>query len=137
MSELEQVGVDYVLSIVTAGGPPEVLTDIGGQKDTKIEWEFDTIDVSNKTHGKVKLPGGGGLTLSLDGIIMDENAGADALEVLFFQRALVKIRMRVGAAIKYAGEGYLTKKSANLPYEGGAEFSYSLEGRGQMQPPTP
>ena len=53
MSELEQVGVDYVLAIMTAAGPPEVLTDIGGQKDTTVDWEFDTIDVSNKTHGKV------------------------------------------------------------------------------------
>ena len=92
--------------------------------------------MSNKTHGKVKLPGGGGFTLSLDGIIMDSNTGADALEVLFFTRALVKVRMKTISDVKYAGEGYLVKHSAKFPYEGAAEFSYTLEGRGQMEPPA-
>jgi len=136
MPQVEQVGVDYLLYVVTAVGPPEVLTPIGGEKDTSVEWEFDTIEVSNKTHGKVKLPGGGGFTLSLDGILMDEDVGADYLETLFFARTEVKVSIKKDTAIKYTGSGYLTKKSLKVPYEGGATFSYTLEGRGQMEPPA-
>ena len=131
----EQSGVDFLLYVKTADGPPEVFSVVGGQRDATLKLTNDAVDASHKTSGawKVRLPGLKDWGITGSAVIMDTDAGADALEAAYFASEKVKVRLNTpGDAFTYTGMATIADLTKQTPHDGPATFSIDLQGAGPL-----
>ena len=128
------VGKDYLLSINTATAVKPVWTLIGGQRGSSLKRTADSIDVSHKTSGGWKSTKAGlrGWSVDLDGLVLLQDAGLEALETAFNEGKEVNVKFEYPDKKYRTGWAALTDLSIEAPHDGEASLSGTLEGNGPL-----
>jgi len=128
------VGKDYKVYINTGTVAVPVWTLIGGQRNSPLNRTRDTIDTSHKTSGGAKsiLAGLSGWSIDLDGLMMLNDPGVEALEYAFDNNKQVNIKYERPDGKYRTGWGVLTDFSIEPPHDGEATLSGTIEGNGPL-----
>lgn len=128
------VGKDYLLYVNTGTAATPAWTLIGGQRGSSLGRTADSIDVSHKTSGgwKSTMAGLRGWNIDLDGLVMLNDAGLEALEAAFEQGKEINIKFEYPDEKYRTGWGSITDLSIETPHDGEASLSGTIEGNGAL-----
>lgn len=132
------VGKDYLLMINTGTFAVPVWTVVGGQRNSKLTEKADSIDVSDKaTDGwSSKLAGMKSWSIDLSGLVMLNDTGVEALEVAFRAGKTVDIKLQYPDKSYQRGWAAVTEFSKDVPHDGAATLSGTLDGNGPISEVT-
>lgn len=130
-------GANVLVQVKKASGQ---FVTVGGQTNSTLNREADTMDVTDKTTGGFKSSMAGLLSWSVDCdgfITIDDSAGYDLLEEAFLAREPVMVSIRLGAkdsvtGATYSGLGYLVDLPLEFAMDDAVTYSFSIEGAGEM-----
>lgn len=128
------VGKDYLLYINTGTAYVPVWTVIGGQRGATLNQTAEEIDVASKSSGGwgEKLPGMRSWSIDLDGLVLLNNQGIEALRMAFAQGKKINIKLRYPDNSYQVGWAALTDFSSEMPHDGEASLSGTLSGNGPL-----
>ena len=126
------VGKDYLLLINTGTFASPTWTVVGGQRNSKLTEKADSIDVSDKaTDGwSSKLAG------MKSWLVMLNDAGVEALEVAFRAGKTVDVKLQYPDKSYQRGWAAVTEFSKDVPHDGAATLSGTLDGNGPISEVT-
>lgn len=132
------VGKDYLLYVNTGAYDKPNWTRIGGQRNSQISQQADSIDVSDKASGgwSSTLAGMKSWSIDLSGLVMLNDDGVDALEVAFRAGKTVDVRLVYPDKSYQRGWAAITEFSKDVPHDGAATLSGKLAGNGELSPVT-
>ena len=136
----EQSGKDFLLYVLTAVGPPEVFTLIGGQRGATLKRTNDTVDASHKTSGswKLRLPGLKDWSISGDAVVIEDDAAVAKLEAAFDASEQVKVTFNTpDDAAVYTGMASIADLSIQTPHDGVATVAIELQGASPLVKTAP
>lgn len=127
------VGKDFLLYVNTNDTTP-VWTLIGGQRSSNLSRTADSIDTSHKTSGGWKSSKAGlrGWSIDLDGLVLLQDEGLQALEAAFDQGLEVNVKFEYPDKKYRTGWAAITDLSIDTPHDGEASVSGTLEGNGPL-----
>ena len=109
---------------------------IGGQQNTSIKMQADTIDASSKDSGDwyINISGAKQWSADCDGVVYVSDAGYKAAQTAFLNSSELKavIKNKTGT-ISLEGEAYITELDLDAPYEDLVKYSMSLSGAGKLE----
>lgn len=128
------VGKDYLLYVNTGTATEPVWTLIGGQRGSSLSRSADSIDTSHKTSGgwKSSLAGLRGWSIDLDGLVLLNDTGIEALETAFNAGKQVNVKFEYPDGKYRSGWAAITDLSIETPHDGEASLSGTLEGNGAL-----
>lgn len=128
------VGKDYLLYINIGTAFVPVWIVIGGQRGATLNQSAEEIDVGSKSSGGwgEKLPGMRSWSIDLDGLVLLNNEGIEALRIAFAQGKKVNIKLRYPDNSYQIGWAALTDFSSEMPHDGEASLSGTLSGNGPL-----
>lgn len=128
------VGKDYLLYVNTGTVETPVWTLIGGQRGSSLGRTADSIDTSHKTSGGWKSSKAGlrGWSIDLDGLVLLNDLGLEALETAFNAGKEVNVKFEYPNKKYRTGWAAITDLSIETPHDGEASLSGSLEGNGPL-----
>ena len=132
------VGKDYLLMVNKGTYAAPAWTVVGGQRNSKLTEKADSIDVSDKSTGgwSSKLAGLKSWSIDLSGLVMLNDAGVDALEVAFRAGMTVDIKLQYPDKTYQRGWAAVTEFSKDVPHDGAATLSGTLDGNGPISEVT-
>jgi TP901-1 family phage major tail protein len=128
------VGKDFLLYVNTGEVEDPVWTLIGGQRSSNLSRTADSIDTSHKTSGGWKSSKAGlrGWSIDLDGLVLLQDEGLQALEAAFDQGLEVNVKFEYPDKKYRTGWAAITDLSIDTPHDGEASISGTLEGNGPL-----
>jgi len=129
------MGKDYLLFICMGSSyTTPTWTLIGGQRGASMSRSTDEIDVSSKTTDgwKATLAGMKSWSVDLDGLMLLNDDGVDALEYAFIQGKLVFIKIQYPNKRYRTGWAAITDLSFETPHDGEASLTGTLSGNGVL-----
>jgi TP901-1 family phage major tail protein len=128
------VGKDYLAYINTGTVDIPDWTLIGGQRGASLGMSADEIDVGNKGSGgwSAKLAGNKSWNLDLDGLLLLNNDGIEALRRVFNQSKQANIKLRYPDNNYQIGWASVTDFSSEAPHDGEASLKATLNGVGPI-----
>ena len=113
-------------------------TVVGGQRNSKLTEKADSIDVSDKSTGgwSSKLAGLKSWSIDLSGLVMLNDEGVDVLEVAFRAGMTVDVKLQYPDKSYQRGWAAITEFSKDVPHDGAATLSGTLEGNGPISEVT-
>jgi TP901-1 family phage major tail protein len=128
------VGKDYLLYVNTGTAYVPVWTLVGGQRGASLGMTAEEIDASSKTTGgwTATLPGMRSWNIDLDGLMLLQDAGIEALERAHAQGKQVNVKFRYPDDSYRVGWATLTDFSSEAPHDGEATLSGTLSGNGPL-----
>jgi len=129
------VGKDYLLYICTGSSYTDpTWTLIGGQRGASTSMSADEIDVSDKTTGgwKSTLPGLRSWSIDLDGLMLLNDDGVEAMEYAFLNGKTVFVKLEYPNGRYKTGWAAITDWSNETPHDGEASLSGTLSGNGAL-----
>lgn len=128
------VGKDYLLYVNTGSAELPTWTLIGGQRGSNLGRTADSIDTSHKTSGGWKSSKAGlrGWSIDLDGLVLLQDDGCEALEVAFEESKEVNVKFEYPDKRYRTGWAAITDLSIDTPHDGEASLSGTLEGNGPL-----
>lgn len=133
-TSIATVGKDYLLYVNTGATYVPVWTLIGGQRGATLNRSAEEIDVASKSSGgwAETLPGMRTWSIDLDGLVLLNDKGIEALEVAYAQGKKVNIKLRYPDNSYRVGWASLTDFSSEMPHDGEASLSGTLSGVGSI-----
>jgi TP901-1 family phage major tail protein len=128
------VGKDYLLFINTGTATVPIWTLIGGQRAGTLTRKGDTIDASDKTTGgwKASLVGLLSWAISLDGLVLLQDAGLTALETAFNAGQQVNIQFVYPDGKYRTGWGSISELTIDNQYNQAATLKGTIDGVGPL-----
>jgi TP901-1 family phage major tail protein len=128
------VGKDFLLHINTGTVAVPVWSLIGGQRGTSLSRTADEIDVSNKTNNGWKSVKQGlrAWSVDLDGLVMLQDTGLQALEYAYMNGKEINIKLLFPDGSYQTGWGSLTDFSLDTPHDGEASIKGTIGGNGPL-----
>ena len=128
------VGKDYLLYINTGTPTTPTWTLIGGQRAGTLNRKAEVIDASNKTTGgwKQSLPGLLSWSIALDGLVLLQDLGIQALEVAFNAAQQVEVQFVYPDNTYRTGWASITELSIDNQYNQAATLKGTLDGVGPL-----
>ena len=128
------VGKDYLLYINTGTVATPVWTLIGGQRSGNLNRKAESIDASNKTTGgwKQSLPGLLSWSIALDGLVLLQDLGLQALEQAFNAAQQVELKFVYPNLTYRTGWASITELSIDNAYNAAATLKGTLDGVGPL-----
>lgn len=128
------VGKDYLLYVNTGTVQTPDWTIIGGQRGASVNESAEEIDVSHKTSGGYTdtLPGLRSWSIDLDGLVMLNDTGVNALRKAYAQGKKVNLKLRYPDNSYQIGWASVTELSKETPHDGEASLSGTLNGAGPL-----
>lgn len=128
-------GVDFLVYVNTGTIAAPTWTLIAGQRNGRLSRRSDEANLSSKDsegwhEGK---PAQLHWSIDFDGLIVEGDAGQDALEETWRNREKVNVRMVTEAGTSYSGMATITDLSDAAPYESEATQSGTLTGSGELR----
>jgi TP901-1 family phage major tail protein len=125
-------GVDVLVKI---GEPSQV---VGGQSGATINRSMNVIETTDKTsNGWVtKIGGTKEWSIELEAFMVVGDAGFQALNTAFADRAEVEVEMEIGG-ILFKGQALISDFPLEAPQDDAVTFSITLEGSGELVETTP
>ena len=132
------VGKDYLLMVNKGTYAVPAWTVVGGQRNSKLTEKADSIDVSDKSSGgwSSKLAGLKSWSIDLSGLVMLNDEGVDVLEVAFRAGMTVDVKLQYPDKSYQRGWAAITEFSKDVPHDGAATLSGTLEGNGPISEVT-
>ena len=132
------VGKDYLLMVNKGTYAVPAWTVVGGQRNSKLTEKADSIDVSDKSTGgwSSKLAGLKSWSIDLSGLVMLNDEGVDVLEVAFRAGMTVDVKLQYPDKSYQRGWAAITEFSKDVPHDGAATLSGTLEGNGPISEVT-
>ena len=132
------VGKDYLLMVNKGTYAVPAWTVVGGQRNSKLTEKADSIDVSDKSTGgwSSKLAGLKSWSIDLSGLVMLNDEGVDVLEVAFRAGMNVDVKLQYPDKSYQRGWAAITEFSKDVPHDGAATLSGTLEGNGPISEVT-
>ncbi|MBW3113486.1 phage major tail protein, TP901-1 family [Bacillus sp. MCCB 382] len=126
-------GVNFLLYINTGTEETPLYTKVAGQRGGTFNRSTDTIDLTSKDNYGFKDEDYGIASWSIeaDGLLVEDDAGYQALENAFDNKGIVLVRWETAGGSKYEGEAIITDFSNEAPYDDSATYSVTLNGKGQ------
>lgn len=133
------VGKDFFLYVNTGTVAVPIWTLLGGQRGTTLSRSADEIDVSNKTTNGWKATKAGLRTwgIDLDGLVLLQDVGLQALEYAYMNGKEINIRLLYPDGSAQTGWGSLTDFSMETPHDGEATISGTISGNGALSDRLP
>jgi TP901-1 family phage major tail protein len=128
------VGKDYLLYINTGTAAVPIWTLIGGQRAGTLTRKGDTIDASDKTTGgwKASLVGLLSWAISLDGLLLLQDDGLEALETAFNGGKQVNIQFVYPDKTFRTGWGSISELTIDNQYNQAATLKGTIDGVGPL-----
>ena len=130
------VGKDFFLyiSIIPEGETDPEWQLIGGQRGTSLSLTAEEIDVSDKTSGGwgSKKAGLRNWSMDLDGLVVMDDLGFQALDYAFINGREVHVLMLYPNSTGKKGWGSLTDSSLDTPHDDAASQSRTINGNGPL-----
>jgi TP901-1 family phage major tail protein len=128
------VGKDYLLYVNTGTATTPVWTLIGGQRSGTLTRKGETIDASDKTTGgwKASLVGLLSWAIALDGLVLLQDAGLEALETAFNAGQQVNIQFVYPDAKYRTGWGSISELTIDNAYNQAAVLKGTIDGVGPL-----
>ena len=128
------VGKDFLLYINTGTVATPNWTLVGGQRNSSLNRSADSIDISHKTSGGWKSTRAGlrSWGIDLDGLVLLQDAGLEALETAFNEGKEVHVKIKYPDGKYREGWAVITELSIDTPHDGEASISGTLEGTGPL-----
>lgn len=128
------VGKNYLLYVNTGTPTVPVWTLIGGQRGSALNRKAESIDASNKTTGgwKANLPGLLSWSIALDGLVLLQDAGLQALEQAFSVPQQVELMLQYPDLTSRTGWASITELSIDNAYTAAATLKGTLDGVGPL-----
>lgn len=129
------VGKDYMVYICTGSSYTDpTWTRIGGQRGASLSRSADEIDVSSKTSDgwKSTLAGLKSWSIDLDGLLLLNDEGVDAVESAFNQGKKVFLKFEYPNKRYRTGWAAVTDFSCDTPHDGEASLKGTLSGNGPL-----
>lgn len=130
-------GADVLLRVTQSDG---TVVALGGQTDSTLNREADTIDITDKTTGGFKASMAGLISWSVDcdGFVVLGNEAYGLMEDAFLSRTPVEVVLRVGAyedadGVTYTGSGYIVDLPLEFGQEDAVTYSLSIEGASALE----
>jgi|GEM_PF-1769982 len=132
-------GVDVLLKIKNNEGK---LVVVGGQTDTTLNRERETIDTTDKTSGgwSSSIPGIASWSFDSGGFVVlgDPEESFDLMEDAFYEKKEVYVDIRVGEKSSehgrnYKGSGYIVDFPLEFPKDDAVTFSISISGNSKLE----
>jgi TP901-1 family phage major tail protein len=128
------VGKDFLLYVNTGTVSVPVWTLIGGQRNAPLNQEAEEIDTSHKTSGGWKTSEVGliGWSIDLDGLVLLQDLGIEALRTAFRARKSINIKFEYPDKKYQTGWANVTSFNIEPPHDGEASISGTLNGNGEL-----
>ena len=128
------VGKDYLLYVNVGTVPAPTWQIVGGQRSASLALKADEIDVSNKASGgwTAKLAGLKSWSIDLDGLLLLNDTGIDALRQAFWQGKQLNVKLRYPDNTCQIGWASITDFSSDAPHDGEATLKGTLNGIGPI-----
>lgn len=129
------VGKDYLVYVCTGSSYLiPVWTLIGGQRGASLSRTADEIDVSSKSNDgwKATLAGLKSWNIDLDGLLLLNDDGVDALELAFNKGQKVFLKFEYPNKKYRTGWAAVTDFSCETPHDGEASLKGTLSGNGPL-----
>jgi TP901-1 family phage major tail protein len=122
-------GVDVLVKVDVNGTP----TVVGGQSGATLNRETDIIEITSKdANGWTEsIAGMKSWSIEMDGFLVVDDAGYQALEDAFNNRQPVSVEVAVGNS-KYEGQAFISELPLEFPQDDAVTFSVSLTGTGAL-----
>lgn len=133
------VGKDFLLYINTGTVNSPTWTLIGGQRGASLGRTAEEIDISHKTSGGWKSSKAGlrGWSIDLDGLVLLQDTGLQALEYAFMNGLEINIKLEYPDLSYQTGWGSLTDFSMEAPHDGEASIKGTVSGNGALAARVP
>lgn len=133
------VGKDYLLYLNTGTPTIPIWTLIGGQRAGTLTRKGDTIDASDKTTGgwKASLVGLLSWSISLDGLVLLQDDGLDALEAAFNAGKQINVQFVYPNKSYRTGWGTISELTIDNQYNQAATLKGTIDGVGPLSDITP
>ena len=138
---IAQAGKDTLLYI--AGPTP---TDpstvnwvlVGGQRDSSLDCESDSLDASHKTSGgwKTTISGMKSWSISYSGLQVLNDSGAQIMEYAYRNDVEIHVKIEFKDKSYQDGWGYVTAFKRNLSYDDVATIETTISGDGAISAVT-
>ncbi len=128
------VGKDYLLYLNTGTQTIPIWTLIGGQRAGTLTRKGDTIDASDKTTGgwKASLVGLLSWSISLDGLVLLQDDGLDALEAAFNAGKQINVQFVYPNKSYRTGWGTISELTIDNQYNQAATLKGTIDGVGPL-----
>jgi TP901-1 family phage major tail protein len=126
---MKLAGVDVLVKVDVNGTP----TVVGGQSGATLNRETDIIEITSKdANGWTEsIAGMKSWSIEMDGFLVVDDAGYQALEDAFNNRQPVSVEVAVGNS-KYEGQAFISELPLEFPQDDAVTFSVSLTGTGAL-----
>jgi TP901-1 family phage major tail protein len=125
-------GVDVLLKVTDDSGVKQI---VGGQTNSTLNREAETISVTDKTSGGFTSSIAGLISWSVDcdGFVVLGDTAFDLIEESFMGRKEIEIEIRVGASdnadgVTYTGSGYIVDLPLEFSQDDAVTYALSVEG---------
>lgn len=124
-------GVD-VLVYVDVAGTPKVL---GGQTGATLNRSTNVVETTSKdAYGWAEnVAGVNSWSIDCDGYIVANDTALSAMEDIWMNRETVEVEIKVPSGNTYSGTAIISDFPAEFPTDGGATFSISFTGTGELE----
>lgn len=128
------VGKDYLLYINTGTASVPVWTLIGGQRAGTLTRKADSVEASDKTTGgwKASLIGLLSWSISLDGLVLLQDDGLDALEAAFNAGKQINVQFVYPSKSYRTGWGTISELTIDNQYNQAATLKGTIDGVGPL-----
>lgn len=134
-TSMATVGKDYLVFVCTGSSwETPTWTLIGGQRGASLSRKADEIDISNKADSgwKATLAGLKSWSIDLDGLMLLNDEGVDALETAFVQGKKVFLKFQYPDKRYRTGWAAITDLSCETPHDGEASLKGTMSGVGPL-----
>lgn len=133
-----EVGKSFMLSVNTGTVEVPKWTLVGGQRNSGMTRQADSIDVSHKTSGGWSSTKAGlrSWSISLDALFIMGDEGIQALDEAFTAGKDVNIKLEYPDKSYQTGWASITEFSLDVPHDGAASISGTLSGNGPLTEKT-
>ena len=127
-------GVDVAVKVNTGTEGAPIWTMIGGQKGATLNRSVETIENTSKSSNGWKefdysFKEWG---IDADGLLVQDDAGFEALENAFMNSLSVKLEMGMPNGDIYEGTALVTELPIEAPYDDFATYSTKFQGSGAL-----
>lgn len=129
-----EVGKDFLLYVNTGTMALPEWQMIGGQRNSGLSRQADSIDVSHKTSGGWSATKAGLRSWSIDlsGLVLLQDIGVRALSVAFESGKDVELKLAYPDHSYRTGWASVTEFSIDIPHDGAATLTGKLSGNGAL-----
>jgi TP901-1 family phage major tail protein len=125
-------GINFLVMVNTGTDTTPVYTKVAGQRGATLNRSAETLETTSKDSDGFKEfeTSFKEWSIEADGLLVDGDAGFEALEDSFMNGTKLKAQLQTSSGDKYEGMVIITDLPIEAPYDDMATYSVTLQGTG-------